>query len=60
MSDKELKNMLFAIVTLTPFITFAVIEFAPWWVSTPFTIISVIWWLGAFFLMGVKKKGDTK
>lgn len=51
MSIERRNNILFGIITLTPFITFAVIHFAPWWVSTPFTILAAIWWFGALLLL---------
>ena len=56
MTNARRNNILFGIVTLLPFATFAVIEFAPWWVSTPFTILAFIWWFGALLLM--KQRGD--
>lgn len=60
MSQNNMRNTLFAIVTLAPFVTFAVIEFAPWWVSTPFTIIAAIWWAGSFLMLGQIKNGGPK
>lgn len=53
------KNILSAIITLTPFVAFWVIAYAPWWVSAPFTILATLYWFGALFLMaGVD--GDKK
>lgn len=54
--EKELrrKQILFAAIMLTPFVIFAVIAFAPWWVSTPFAIVGALYWLGCVILLGEK------
>lgn len=54
MTNARRKNILFANVILVPFLAFAVIEFAPWWVSTPFGIVCAIHWLGSLILLGEK------
>jgi hypothetical protein len=52
MKDNRKINVLFGIVTLAPFVAFAVIAFAPWWVSAPFTILATLWWFGALLILG--------
>lgn len=59
MTENRRRNTFFAIVTLAPFVAFAVIEFAPWWVSTPFAVLAFLWWFGALMLLG-QGKGDDK
>jgi hypothetical protein len=56
-TEQRRNNILFGIVTLAPFVAFAVIEFAPWWVSTPFTILAFLWWFGALLLL--KRRGES-
>ena len=56
MTNERRDAILFAIITLLPFITFAVLNFAPWWVSAPFTMLAFIWWLGAFLLLKDREK----
>lgn len=56
MTKERQQAILFAIITLLPFVTFAVLNFAPWWVSAPFTILAAIWWFGAFLLLGERKE----
>lgn len=51
MTKERQRAILFAIVTLAPFITFAVLNFAPWWVSAPFTILAFLWWFGSLLLL---------
>lgn len=52
MKDIRRKNILFANIVLIPFIIFAVIAFAPWWVSTPFAIVAALHWFGSIILLG--------
>ena len=52
MTNERRRGILFAIITLMPFVAFAVIKFAPWWVSAPFTILAGIWWFGALLIIG--------
>jgi hypothetical protein len=52
MNDDRRRGILFAIITLSPFLAFAVINFAPWWVSAPFAFLAFVWWFGALLLIG--------
>lgn len=60
MTEERRRSILFAIITLAPFVTFAVIAFAPWWVSTPFAIIAFLWWFGALLLLGNGGKSNEQ
>jgi hypothetical protein len=45
---------------LLPFIIFPIIAFAPWWFSTPATILAVLNWCGIIMLMVEEEKKKEK
>lgn len=54
--EVDSKNWPYAFILLAPFVFFALIEFAPWWVSSPACLVIGLLWVGCWqTIPGAKK-----